>query len=76
MQIDYRIVGEPYRGTRRKIVIKNGFATKEEAIRYMEHGQKQGWISPTAFVRSQRVKQLQLVDCTKEIRIAASGTEP
>ena len=74
--IDFRIVSRPYRGARRFMVMKNGFATRQKAEQYLEHAQREGWLAPDAYVRSQKVNTLKPVDCTVDIRTAAGGTLP
>lgn len=56
LKIDYRIVGRPYRGTRRVCHMVTGIASREEAETKMQEGIEGGWIDPNAHVRAQRVR--------------------
>lgn len=48
-------MGRPFRGTRKVVCIKSGFATKEEALAFMQQEQQQGTMDPYAYVKAQRV---------------------
>ena len=50
MKTDYRIIGQPYRGTRRTMTMRSGFTTREEAEAFLKLGQDEGWFSPGAYV--------------------------
>lgn len=71
MKTDYRIVGRPYRGTRRTCHMVTGFATRREAEIAMEEGVDAGWLDPNAYVRGQRVRDDFVgQDFTADIRLA------
>jgi hypothetical protein len=74
MKTDYRIVGSPYRGTRRKCHMVTGFATRQEAEIAMKEGIEGGWLDPNAHVRSQRVRDDFVgQDFTHDIRAEVHG---
>lgn len=69
---DWRVVGRPHRGARRFMVMKSGFSCRTKAQRFLVLGQSEGWLSPDAYVRSQRVvENRKPVDHTADIRKAA-----
>lgn len=56
MKIDYRVMGRPFRGTRRVVCIRSGFATRDEAEQYMQQQIDAESMDPYAYVRAQRVR--------------------
>lgn len=57
--------------------IRSGFDTKEQALKYLEHGRREGWIYGYAYVKSQRVKvTTRKIDRSKPKIQSAMGTEP
>ena len=72
MKQDFRIVGKPYRGTRRVMVMVSGFATREAAEARRAEGVAGGWLDPDSWVRSQKVRDAFVgVDHTAAIRASA-----
>jgi hypothetical protein len=56
MKTDWRIIGRPYRGARRTVVLKSGYATKDQASAAMASGIEAGGVDPNAWVQSCRVR--------------------
>lgn len=72
MHRDYRIMAQPYRGARRIITMKSGFATRKDAEAFLKLGQDGGWLSPRAYVTVRHVSEAYCaVDYTIPAQIAA-----
>ena len=56
MKTDWRIMGEPYRGSRRIVCLKCGFSTKEDAENYKTIAIVKEELSSDSYVRAQRVR--------------------